>query len=264
VTLAESLATLLGGVAVMVVVTGVVVIDRAQFRELRLNGRTRLREVAPYLAVLGLILAVNKVAREYGPELSWIVGWNITSTIFALEGGFVALVQSVARPGLTAYFSAMYLFGYVFLLVFPYLAYAALTDLRPLKEATVAYSLNYALGLACYILFISYGPRNLIPDLVEPLLYATYPQAQLVTSEVNANTNVFPSLHTSLSVAVGYLAWRTRDIYPLWTAIAIPDAVSITLATMYLGIHWGTDVVAGALLGWGSVVAAARIVDRFE
>lgn len=262
--LAESLTVLFGGVAALIVVAGAVVLDTAKLRQVRGSGRERAREVAPYLVALGVILGVNKVARELGPEVSWIVGLNITGYIFALEGAFVATVQSVATPALTTYFSAMYLFGYVFVLIFPFLIYAALADLRAFKETSVAFTLNYTLGLACYVVFISYGPRNLIPDLVDPLLYSTYPQAQLITSQVNTNTNVFPSLHTSLSVAVGYQAWRTRDVYPRWVVIAVPVAVSITLATMYLGIHWGTDVVAGTLLGWGSVEAARRVVARVD
>lgn len=225
---------------------------RSQFRE-------RLEAVFPHLGLLLVVLAVNKVAREYGPELSWLIGWNITGTIHAIEGNFVGYVQSVATPELTAYFSFMYIYGYVFLLVFPFVAYFALPTDRPLKEAAIAYVINYGLGLVCYILFVSYGPRNMIPDVVDPLLYSAYPRSQILTGEVNANTNVFPSLHTSLSVSVALLAYRTREAYRGWALVAIPTAVSIVIATMYLGIHWGTDVVAGLLLGLSSVLAAKRV-----
>ena len=255
--LAESLAVLLGGAALVNLVVGVLVLDAERFR----GVGSRLRESAPYLAFLGGILVVNKVARDFGPELSWILGWNVTGFIYGLEGGFVAQVQSVATPWLTTFLSAVYLVGYVSLLTFPFVAYLTHPDRKVLETTAVAYGLNYAIGLVCYTLFISYGPRNLIPDMVDPLLYGTYPQAQLVTSRVNVNTNVFPSLHTSLSVTVALLAWRTRDTFPRWTVVAVPLAGCVVVSTMYLGIHWATDVVAGVLLAVVSVWLARRLVS---
>lgn len=250
----ESLAVVLGGALALNLVAGVLVLDVAGLR--RVPGRAR--EAAPYLGFLVGILAVNKVARDVGPEVSWIIGKNVTGVIYSLEGGFVAVVQSIETPALTAYLSGVYLFGYVFLLTFPFVAYATRSDEPALERAAVAFGVNYAVGLGCYVVFISYGPRNLIPDLVDPLLYATYPRAQLVTSQVNANTNVFPSLHTSLAVTVGGLAWQTREAFPRWTVIAVPLAVSVAVSTMYLGIHWGIDVLAGALMAWVIVGLASR------
>jgi membrane-associated phospholipid phosphatase len=254
--LAESLAVVLGGAALANLLAAVFVLDRAGFE----GVGERLRESAPYLGFLGGILVVNKVARDLGPELSWIVGWNVTGLIYRFEGTFVAQVQSVATPWLTAFLSAVYLVGYVFLLTFPFVAYLTHPDRRVLQTTAVAYGLNYGLGLLCYTLFISYGPRNLVPDMVDPLLYGTYPQAQLVTSRVNVNTNVFPSLHTSLSVTAALLAWRTRDTFPRWTVVAVPLAACVAVSTMYLGIHWATDVLAGLLLGGGSLLLADRVV----
>lgn len=259
--LAEITGFVLVGELLMLGAATTFVIGPTGLNRARRQFRDRLRDVYPHLGLLLVVLGVNKVAREYGPELSWLIGWNITSRIHRLEGNFVGTVQSVARPEITMYFSFMYIYGYVFLLVFPFIAYFALADERPLKKAAVAFAVNYSLGLVCYILFISYGPRNLIPDVVHPLLYSTYPESQILTGQVNANTNVFPSLHTSLSVSSALLAFQTRDSYPRWAVIAIPMAASIIVATMYLGIHWATDVCAGSVLGVGSVLIADRYVS---
>lgn len=246
-------------VTIMVAVAAAVVIGRTgQFRG-RVNPRMRARAMVPSLGLLGSVLFVNSVARRFGPEVSWIIGWNVTGAIYAIEGPFVAWVQSFASGPATAYFSFVYVYGYVFLLVFPVVAYAVIDDLDPFREMAIAYSLNYAIGLACYVLFVAYGPRNLIPGLVDPLLYTNWPESQFLVSEVNRNTNVFPSLHASLSLTVALLAYRTRDRYPRWLPIALLGAASVVLSTMYLGIHWGIDVLAGALLAVLSVVIAARV-----
>jgi membrane-associated phospholipid phosphatase len=246
-------------VTAMIALTAVVVIGHRENRLEGLDVRHRARVAVPSLGLLGGVLAVNTVARRVAPDVSWLIGWNVTGAIYAFEGTFVAWVQSFASTPATAYFAFIYVYGYVFLLVFPLVAYAVLEDPDPLRETAMAYSLNYAIGLACYVLFVAYGPRNLIPGLVDPLLYTSWPETQLLVSEVNRNTNVFPSLHASLSVTVALLAYRTRYRYPRWLPLAIFVAASVVVSTMYLGIHWGIDVLAGGLLAALSVVIAAKV-----
>lgn len=228
----------------------------------RQNFRSNLSTVAPEFGLLVIVLAINGLIRDVSVELSWIIGSNITRYIFTLEGQFVAHLQSVASPPLTAYFSFVYVIGYVFLLTFPLIAYVLHSESRPLRVLLVTYILNYTLGLCCYVLFVAYGPRNFMPELVEPLLFTSWPQSQLLTSQVNVNTNVFPSLHTSLSVTVALIAYRFRDIHRQWVPIAGLLAASIAISTMYLGIHWLTDVVAGILVAAASVAVALRITAK--
>ena len=257
-TLAELVVQLVVVEVALLALATVLCVDYAAIWSSRSALRSRLQAIKPHLALLAGVLALSKLFREVGPELSWIVNLNITDEIFALEGAFVADVQAVATPQLTAVLSYAYVYGYVFLLVFPLIAYFLQGEIDRLRELMIAFALNYAIGLFAYVLFVAYGPRNLIPDLVDPLLYQTYPETQLLTGEVNANVNVFPSLHTSLSATVLWFAWATRERLPLWFLIAAPIALAVIVSTMYLGIHWGTDVVAGLALAALSVVAARR------
>ena len=255
------LAQVGAGVLVLHLLALVTVVGRERLAAAPDRVRSNLWDVAPTLGLLLVVLAVNGVVRDLGVELSWLIGINLTGYIYLLESQFVAVVQSYATPRLTAYFGFVYVFGYTFLLTFPVLAYAVYERPRPLRVLILTYVLNYGVGVVCYVLFVAYGPRNFMPELVEPLLYQSWPQSQLLVQQVNVNTNVFPSLHTSLSATVALVAYRFRSVYPRWVPIATILAVSVIVSTMYLGIHWATDVVAGLLVAAGSVEFAIRIDD---
>jgi len=244
----------------MILVASAAVTGRRQAVAGLRRWRHRLSETWPHFAVLGVALVLNRVVRHYGPQVSFLFDINITGLVYRVEGSTVAVIQSLATPELTAVFGFVYIYGYAFLLVFPIVAYFLLADADPLRRLLTAYVVNYTVGVAVYTLVIAYGPRNLLPDLVDPLLFETFPFSKLLTARVNNPTNVFPSLHTSLSTTVAVLAWETRDVYPRWPVLAVPFAVGVGLATMYLGIHWVTDVLAGICLGVGSVVVAGRLV----
>jgi len=225
--------------------------------------RDRLWEIRKPLAALVVVLIASAIGRSSLQTVSELFGLQLTWAIHALEGDFVAWVQGTfASPQLTMYFSSVYVYGYVFLLAFPFLAYLALPRTTAVKRLVVAYALNYAIGLTLYTVVFAYGPRNVMPDMVTSLLFTHNPEFMTLTGEVNEPTNVFPSLHTSLSVTVGTFAVLTRREYPLWTPIAVWLATSVMIATMYLGIHWLTDVIAGTALALGAVYLSCRLVDE--
>ncbi|ELZ00447.1 phosphatase PAP2 family protein [Natrialba asiatica] len=262
--LTQVLVQLVVVVTLMIAVSVALFVGRHRLRVTRTEWRTRLRDTAPALAVLTTVLLFNSIARQIVPDLSWMIGWNLTWAIYDIEGQFILWLQSFETPAVTAYFSFMYIYGYVFALTFPVVAYFALADTRPLRELLAAYTLNYTLGLVLYVFVIAFGPRNMMPELVEALLYDTYPQYQHLTRQVNRNTNVFPSLHASLATTVTLLAYRTRDRYPTWFYVTLGLGTSIALSTMYLGIHWAIDVLAGFGLAYVSVSLARVLVDRWS
>jgi len=218
----------------------------------------RVRERACPLVFLAVAVAFKRLVEGIVPAVASLVGLNVTHLLYAIEGDLVAVLQSVASPPVTAYFAFVYVHGFSLLLLFPVLAYIAHPDPHPLRKTAVAYSVNYLVGLAGYAAFVAYGPRNHIPFEVVSLLYTHWPESYLLTSSMNASTNVFPSLHASFSVTIVVLAWRTRAEYPVWAGVATVLGTSIVFATMYLGIHWATDVVAGVALAAGAVAVADR------
>jgi len=252
-------------ISILVPVSVVVFIGRERLARTRSEWRSRLRTAGPVIAVLIGVLLINRIARQTAPELSRQIGFRLSGAFYELEGEFILIFQSIQTPETTAYFSTIYVYGYTFLLIFPVIAYFTLSDTRIFRRLLTAYALNYAIGLVLYILVIAYGPRNLMPaELMERMLYDTNPQYQYLTREVNTNTNVFPSLHTSLSATVAAFAWKTRSEFPKWFPIAVVLAASVAISTMYLGIHWGIDVVAGTMLAAACVVLSDRLVGRWS
>ncbi|GAB3025851.1 phosphatase PAP2 family protein [Natronobiforma cellulositropha] len=252
----------------MVLVTALVLVGPRQLSRAFSDFRWRLAAISVPLVILTLVLFVRVSTRDFLRELSQrVVGTHFTSSIVALEATVfetnpVVVVQSVQSEPLTSYFAFVYVYGYVFLLVFPLVAYFALSKMDELQTLIVAYTTNYAIGLALYTVFIAYGPRNHDPQRFEAILYDAFPQFGYLTHEVNEPTNVFPSLHTSLSMTVLFLAWQTRFIYPLWVPISAVISLSVVVSTMYLGIHWFSDVVVGTLLAAVCVSLGRAYVRR--
>ncbi|WIV67882.1 phosphatase PAP2 family protein [Natrialbaceae archaeon AArc-T1-2] len=246
-------------VATMLVTATLVFVGPRRFTTALREFRPRVRACALSLSVLAGVLFVRWSTQDVMPWLSWrIIGQNITPYIYALERTVfgenpVLVLQSFQTPELTSFFVFVYIYGYAFLLSFPFIAYFALEETDYLSTLIVAFTANYGIGLVCYALFIAYGPRNFDNIAFDGLLYETVPQYGYLTHTVNQSVNVFPSLHTSLSVTVFLLAWLTREEYPLWVPVAGVLAGSVVLSTMYLGIHWFSDVVAGTILAAVSV-----------
>lgn len=258
--------SLLVGVVVLtgLIATCTVCLSTQQLRAARDNYDSRLSELAPYLVLAGVFFVIRRFTQGPSQRLSKEIGLEITGTIYQIEGLFVESLQNVTPEFMVPVFSGFYMFGFAFLLVAPVVLYILAPAMRPLKELLVAYILNYAAGAVFYTIFVAVGPRIYVTKHVDGLMYQFYPSTADLTSAVSENTDVFPSLHTSLSVIVLLFAWQTRHVQPRWFKITAVVSTGIVLATMILGIHWLVDVVAGVLLAVACVVSARRIVRMTE
>ncbi len=252
-------------VAVMLLIAVPTIIGVDRFTAAFGEWRAKVRAAFPIALVLVPVLLVNSVTRQRLVTISQEYGLRMGGFFYSVEGGFILLFQSVASTPLTQYFSFIYIYAYAFLLIFPVIAYFTLRDTETLRRLLTAYTLNYTLGAILYVLVHAFGPRQYFGVMeIETMLYDFQPAYQYLTREVNDYTNVFPSLHTSLSATVLLFAIRTRAQFPLWFPVAAIIAVSVWISTMYLGIHWAIDVVAGIALAIACVALADRLVDRWD
>jgi len=250
-------------VLVGTVITGYLCIDREAFRDTTEHLDHRVYDVAPYFFITGVFFLIKRFTHEPSVQIQKAIGWEITSILYSMEGLLVARIQDIAPSFSIPVFSALYMFGFPYLLIAPLVLYLLSSQTRALKTLLFAYMLNYIVGQICYTLFVAYGPRVHLSQ-VDGLMYQAYPMTQDMTGAVSAATDVFPSLHTSLAVVVLLVAWQTRDAHPRWYGITAVVATGIVLSTMVLGIHWLVDVIAGIVLAVWSVYAAGRIVQYTE
>lgn len=218
----------------------------------------RIREFAPYVALMFSIPILNIVLRNVFEEFFYDAGIEITGLIYGWEGYLVSIIQQFATPKVTSFMTFAYIFLYFFIIVLTTAVYLFDSEKIYLKQLIIAFAINYGIGLISYLVFIAYGPRVFIDSYVEGLMYQAYPFIWELTSLVNTPSNVFPSLHTSISVTVALFSLSTVKKYPKLPIIVVTSAILVIISTMYLGIHWFIDVLAGTILGTLSYLIATN------
>jgi membrane-associated phospholipid phosphatase len=100
--------------------------------------------------------------------------------------------------------------------------------------------------------FVTYALKNIVK---RDRPYVTYPEIENVEVESSYS---FPSGHTSVAFAT---ATSLSMAYPKWYVIA-PSflwAGAVGYSRLYLGVHYPTDVLAGAIVGSGSAFLCYKL-----
>src|SRR4030095_10284480 len=108
---------------------------------------------------------------------------------------------------------------------------------------------------------VTFGLKMLIKRKRVRVYYVAYGIYPKIFTSVDPYS--FPSGHTSTSFAVATLLTLRYHNYPLVYIPALSWAVIIGYGRMYLGMHYPSDVLVGALIGTGSSVLIYSLRKEF-
>ncbi|MGG4032749.1 phosphatase PAP2 family protein [Paenibacillus cisolokensis] len=218
---------------------------------LRVGGRF-VRELAVsrshlllFAALLGILL-LNKLELSFEGEMQY--GADFTPLFYAIEGDLVANIQQLlVRDWLTPVMSFMYIVVFQSLLIASLVMYVYLDPTKRLYRATCyAIMINYVIAIPFFLYFPVNEAWFYHSNVSFPML-ETFPAFESEYRHLSGLDNCFPSLHTSISVTLSILAFRSKIRRWAWL-VGISAAVIIT-SIFYLGIHWMTDMLGGTVLG---------------
>ncbi|MEY4577330.1 MAG: hypothetical protein RL701_2033 [Pseudomonadota bacterium] len=191
---------------------------------------------------LGLLIPLVRDYSDYRYDyaLQAIDVWVLGDDPAAAVGGF-------ANRALSDILSACYVGYYAFTLAVPVALYmrGAYDEYQRVASIIVVAFLVSYVG---YVIVPALGPHRLFdgprPLELEGYGFARYSYQQLLGIP-NEPPDAFPSGHSLIGVIVPALAWRWHRPLFYWLA---PVGVGIVLATIYLRLHYLTDVVAAFAL----------------
>lgn len=182
---------------------------------------------------------------------------DYTRWIHAIEGNLVYWIQTpLENFWLSKVLSFHYLFIYVFFFYYSAVYYLYSQDRDMLDKSVLAYLTVYVLAVPFYLFFNVEVTSSYIPAM-KALLYndsALYWEFLLSHDPLD---NSVPSLHISMLLTFIFInilhtrekgiaikQWRHRGFH----LFILTNLMIYSFSILYLGIHWVTDILFGALV----------------
>lgn len=198
-------------------------------------------------AAMAGILMLNKYELQFEQE-HFINQKDFTPMIFQWEGSLVKHVQDLFyNPSLTPVLAYFYLLVFQALIIGSIGVYLIQHNKAHVYATCYAILINYAMAIPFFLLFPVNEAWSYQPSGVTFYMLEVFPDFEAVYRPLSGLNNCFPSLHTSLSVTMAVLAFRSGN--KRWAIITGVSAAIIIFSIFYLGIHWFSDMIAGTLLG---------------
>lgn len=182
--------------------------------------------------------------------------WDMTPKIYSLEGNTTKFIQEALYSDVaTNVFSFVYVFLFPALVLISLIIYKYRDNEEGIRRVFIAFTLNYLLAIPFYLFFPvkevwAYNPQ------VSLAILKVYPTFNIDYRQLSDLDNCFPSLHTSVSWSMAFSALLARE--KGMRVFTVIGAILITLSTLYLGIHWLSDVVGGIVLAAAVVAVGHR------
>ena len=136
------------------------------------------------------------------------------------------------------YFAVFYVFWYA--LVFGSLLYTLLYDIDSFTRLSRFILITQVIAMATYILYPS--RQDLRPEVFARDNVLT--QLMAFIYSFDTSTGVCPSLHVAYSMGILSVAFKKKELKPIWKALLLFVVVMICLATAFVKQHSMVDVFA--------------------
>ncbi|MGG0824293.1 phosphatase PAP2 family protein [Paenibacillus turicensis] len=216
---------------------------------------------------LFLVIAMIGVLLINSWELQWeqAMDYNVdfTPLIYNLEGHFIQNFQQLFHSQwLNIICAIFYVIVFQGLIIASLAVYASDNNKISMYATCCTVMINYMVAIPFY-LFVpvhevwSYAPSGSIFYMLE-----VFPKFNEVYRQFSGIDNCFPSLHTSISVSMAILGFRSGN--KIWKIITMISAVIIMFSTLYFAIHWVSDMVAGLILASVATTLGTRWATRIH
>ena len=216
------------------------------------------RDFAPFYAVLVLYEALAQLTPVLCPVAKDAVLVRIDHAVLGVDAA--VWIGRFASPLLSWVMAICYGAYFIIPGALAAFLYAAGPDARPLfRDYVVAGSLTAVLGFVGYLLVPAVGPYVFQADLFPTRLpgggYSPV-FIKAVDDFRGIARDCFPSLHAAHMTVALVFAYRFRRT--LFLAL-LPVGLGLYVSTIYLRMHYVTDVAAGVALACVAVFAAPRL-----
>ncbi|HLF16949.1 MAG TPA: phosphatase PAP2 family protein [Candidatus Thermoplasmatota archaeon] len=231
----------------------------------------RLHLHAPYLIAIGTMMVVMRFENTFDLRITAALGLDFTRAIQGIEGNAVEVAQAwlrgsaAVRNVLDPFLIFVYLTVFAVYHLAGIIGFALAGKGEMVRRFTVAWVGIYAVALPFYLFFpvnevwvtnIEHGGTSSVANVLGDGS-GLGQDASFAIASIN---NCFPSLHNAFAWALPMLLLRSgwRRLGGALSGVAF----LISLSTVYLGIHWFTDLAAGIALAWGVVHVAMNLDYR--
>lgn len=208
------------------------------------------------LFVLFLVLYFNKMELKFGEAL---VSEDYTYIIYSFEGNLVYYIQQIFfNESLTYLLTIFYIIIFPALMIASVLLYLNIQDYKSFYNFVYSLMLNYGLAIP-FFLFLPIYEVWYYDSNIQFLIPQVYPNFESEYRQLSGINNNFPSLHTAISLSMAIVAYNSKSIR--FSNLVIFSVGIIIFSTLYLGIHWLSDLAAGGLLAIISTQTSFRLSE---
>jgi membrane-associated phospholipid phosphatase len=252
---------IVAAVALLIVVRGYVRAPKLLARGARWKAGGRLgvktvREFGPLFFTLGIYEALHDLTPVLRPHPDDRL--LIASDHFFLHVNVGTwLDDHIGSPTMTHVMTLCYL-SYAFASpIYAGLQYFR-ARYRAFHDFALAITITAFIGFSGYLLLPAVGPYIYQHAVyAQPLPGGGHGGILDILAKMKGSArDAFPSLHTAMTTVVLGMMWR--DARKMFWAY-LPVALGLYVSTMYLRVHYATDVAAGFVVGFFALYAAPKI-----